>query len=158
MVISGVGSTSHHGPRLAIPDADDQNSALLPNKPLEKGVVTPVFIIDWEMCQLGVRPVDLGQMIAELYELSLFKNMDEGKWMIDGFAAGYGETDEAVAFRTAIHVGTHLICWGSRVPDWGSAEQVREVVAKGKDLILRAWHKDRDFFEASDLACLFRRA
>ncbi|KAK0646114.1 kinase-like domain-containing protein [Cercophora newfieldiana] len=133
-------------------------NVLIPNKPLEKGTSIPVFIIDWEVCELGVPPLDLGQMIAELYELFLFKNMDEGKSLIDGFAAGYGEIDNELAFRTAIHIGTHLICWGSRVPNWGSDEQVREVVKTGKDLILRAWHKDRSFFEASDLACLFRRS
>lgn len=114
-----------------------------------------MFIVDWEMCQLGVRPLDLGQMIAELYELSLFKDLDQGKWLIEGFAAGYGYVDDDFAFRTGLHVGTHLICWGSRVPGWGSGSEVRHVVATGKELILRAWHKDRAWFEAGDLACLF---
>jgi hypothetical protein len=109
------------------------------------------------MCELGVRALDLGQMIAEMYELTLFKHMEEGKWLIDGFMTGYGEIDDVLAFRTAIHIGTHLICWGSRVPNWGTEEQVREVVKKGKDLILGAWHKDRSFFEASDLSSLFHR-
>lgn len=113
--------------------------------------------MDWESCQLGLRPLDVGQMIAELYELSLFKDIDEGKWLIEGFAAGYGDIDDGFAYRTALHVGTHLICWGSRVTGWGSEEQVQQVVGKGKELILRAWHKDRAWFEAGDLACLFSR-
>lgn len=132
-------------------------NVLLPNKPLEAGAQRQVFVTDWEVCQLNIRPLDLGQMIAEMYELCLFKNMDEGKWLIEGFLEGYGNIDEAFAFRVLIQVGAHLICWGSRAPNWGTDDQVREVVRTGRDLIVRAWHKDRGFFEASDLACLFRR-
>lgn len=132
-------------------------SCLLSDEPLKEGAKKTIFIIDWEVCVLGVRPLDLGQMIAELYELSLFKSMDEGKWVIEGFASGYGEIDDDFAFRTAIHVGTHLVCWGSSVPGWGSQEQVEKVVSVGKEVIQRAWHKDRGWFEAGDLACLFRR-
>lgn len=92
-----------------------------------------------------------------MYELWLFKNMDEGKWMLEGFSAGYGNVDDEFAFRTAMHIGTHLVCFGSRVPGWGSAGQVEQVVRRGKELIVRAWHNDRDWFEAGDLACLFYR-
>lgn len=127
----------------------------MPDRPLQKGAETPVFIVDWEMCHLGVRPVDLGQMIAEMWELSLFKGVDEGKWLIEGFVGGYGSFDDDFAFRTAIHVGTHLVCWGSRVSGWGTEEQVRQVVGMGKEVVLRAWRRDRAWFEAGDLACLF---
>ncbi|KAK3692467.1 kinase-like domain-containing protein [Podospora appendiculata] len=130
-------------------------NAILPDQPWTKDSPTSVFIIDWEMCQLGVRPLDLGQMIAELYELFLFKGIDEGRWLIEGFASGYGYVDDDFAFRTAIHVGTHLVCWGSRVPGWGSESQVQDVVRRGMELIQRAWAKDRAWFEAGDLACLF---
>ncbi len=129
----------------------------MPDKPLQKGLETPVFIVDWESCQLGLRPLDLGQMIAELYELSLFKDIDEGKWLIEGFAAGYGQIDDDFAFRTVLHTGTHLVCWGSRVPGWGTETQVQQVVGIGKELIVRAWRRDRAWFEAGDLACLFNR-
>ncbi|KAK4123989.1 hypothetical protein N657DRAFT_645604 [Parathielavia appendiculata] len=130
-------------------------NALLPDWPLREGTETLVFIVDWEVCQFSLPPLDLGQMIAELYELSLFKGMDEGKWLIEGFTAGYGDVNAEFAFRTALHVGTHLIAWGTRVPGWGSETQVQQVVGVAKEIILRAWHKDRAWFEASDLACLF---
>lgn len=113
--------------------------------------------MDWEVCHFGLPQLDLGQMIAELYELWLFKDIEEGKWLIEGFAAGYGYVDDDFAFRTALHVGTHLIGWGSRVPGWGSEAQVQHVVGVGKEIVLRAWHQDRAWFEAGDLACLFRR-
>ena len=130
----------------------------MPDRPLEEGGKTPVFIVDWEMCHLGLPPLDLGQMIAELYELSLFKGIEEGKWLIEGFVAGYGYVNDDFSFRTALHAGTHLVAWGSRVPGWGSEAQVQQVVGAGKDIILRAWNKDRSWFEAGDLACLFRQS
>jgi len=131
-------------------------SALLPNAPLEEGSQPTVFIIDWELCHFGVKPLDLGQMIAELYELYLYKDIRAGLWLIDGFCAGYQLDNDDFAFRTAIHVGTHLIGFGSSVPGWGSEEQIQNVVATGKELIVRAYRKDRAWFLESDLACLFR--
>lgn len=97
----------------------------------------------------------MGQMIAELYELYLYRGIRAGLWLIEGFCAGYGIEDDAFAFRTAIHVGTHLICFGN-VQGWGTAEQLLDVVAKGKEVIVRAWNKDRGWFLASELAPLFR--
>ncbi|KAK4250571.1 kinase-like domain-containing protein [Corynascus novoguineensis] len=130
-------------------------NALLSDRPLGEADQLPVFIVDWEMCQFSLPPLDLGQMIAELYQLSLFKDIDEGKWLIEGFTAGYGSVNDEFAFRTALHVGTHLIAFGSQVPGWGSETQVQHVVGLGKDIILRAWNKDRSWFEGGDLACLF---
>ncbi len=118
---------------------------------------TTVFIVDWEMCQIGVRPLDLGQMIAEIYNLFLFKGIEAGKWLIEGFAEGYGYVDDDFAYRAAIHTGVHLVGITHNVPGWGDEAQVLKVVEIGAELIVRAWHKDRSWFEASDLACLFRK-
>lgn len=129
-------------------------NALIPDRHLEDGYQPTIFIIDWELCTFGARPLDLAQMIAELYELYLYRGIQAGLWMIEGFCAGYGFEDDAFAFRTAIHVGTHLVCFGS-VDGWGTAEQLLEVVAKGKEIIVRAWNKDREWFLASELSPLF---
>jgi hypothetical protein len=94
-------------------------------------------------------------MIAELYETNLFKNLESGLWIIEGFVKGYGSLSEEMAFRTAIHVGVHLICWGSRVAGWGSQEQVEEVVKLGRDIVVYAWMKNKKWFEDGMLECLF---
>lgn len=131
------------------------SSILVPNAPLTGESATTVFVIDWEMCQIGHRALDLGQMIAELYEMKLFKNLECGLWIIEGFLEIYGFLSDEMAFRTAIHVGVHLVTWGSRVPGWGSPQQIEDVVTVGRDLIVQGWMKNKAWFEEHSLRCLF---
>lgn len=107
------------------------------------------------MSQLSSIAFDLGQMFAELFELKHFKNIDAGVWLIESFMEGYGEIEEALAFKTAIHAGAHLVCWGSRVQGWGSKEQVEAVVEIGRDWILKGWEKDAGYFKGTALESLF---
>ena len=132
------------------------SSILLPNVPLTDQSPTTMFIVDWELSQIGSRALDLGQMIAELYETKLFKNVDGGVWIIQGFLEGYGALEDEMAFRTAIHVGVHLVCWGSRVPGWGTHKKIEEVVKLGRDLIVHGWRKDKAWFAEGTLSCLFK--
>ncbi|KAI1772432.1 kinase-like domain-containing protein [Hypoxylon cercidicola] len=128
---------------------------LLPDAPIQEGVDVPMFVIDWEMAQLGKYWFDLGQMIAELYELKLYKDISGGLWIVEGFVNGYGAVSEGFAFRTAIQVGVHLIGFGTSVPGWGTPEQVENVARTGKDIIVHALNKDRQWFKEGDLASLF---
>lgn len=128
---------------------------MLPNAPVEKGSDIPVFVVDWEMAQLGVPSLDLGQMIAELYELWLYKSRNAGLWIIQGLVDAYGIASEGFAYRTAIQVGAHLICFGTSVQGWGTPEQVENVARIGRDLIVKAWSKEHAWFEGGDLSCLF---
>lgn len=109
------------------------------------------------MAQLGVPSLDLGQMLAEMYELWLYKRSRAGLWMMEGLVTGYGPVadEEAAARRTAVQLGAHLVCFGTSVPGWGTPEQVREVARIGRDIICRTWGQDRAWFESGELACLF---
>ncbi|WKT48955.1 Aminoglycoside phosphotransferase [Fusarium oxysporum f. sp. vasinfectum] len=129
---------------------------LLPDTPLVKGTHTPIRIVDWEMVQIGVRPLDLGQVIAELWQLKLYKDIAAGEWLIRAFADAYGAVSDDFAYRTVIHVGVHLICFGSQTPGWGDAEQQKDVVRIGKEIIVRAWSRDRGYFVGHVLDSLFR--
>ncbi|ROT42784.1 phosphotransferase enzyme family protein [Sodiomyces alkalinus F11] len=111
---------------------------LLRDEPLGSGEM-PVFVVDWELCQLA--------MVAELFEFVLFKGVDAGAWVIQGLVEGYGTVDADFAFRTALHVGTHLVVFGSTVPDWGTPGQVERAVREGRDVIVKAWDRDRQWFE-----------
>ncbi|KAM0436192.1 hypothetical protein ACHAPT_003084 [Fusarium lateritium] len=130
-------------------------NVLLPDVPVQEGTQTPVKIVDWELAELGVRPLDLGQIIAELWQLKLYKDMDAGEWLIRGFAGGYDAVDDEFAYRTIIHVGVHLICIGSRTPGWGTPEQNIELVEVGKEILVKAWNKERDYFNGHVLGSLF---
>ncbi|CAJ2506030.1 Uu.00g001600.m01.CDS01 [Anthostomella pinea] len=130
---------------------------LLPDSPIKEGVDIPMFVIDWEMSQIGVPGLDVGQMIAELYELKLYRSIEAGLWMVQGFVEGYGIVSEDFAFRTAIQVGAHLVCFGTSVQGWGPPVQVEVVARTGKEIIVHAWRKDRKWFEGGDLACLFSK-
>lgn len=94
-------------------------------------------------------------MFAELFELKHFKDIDAGVWLIESFMEEYGKLDQDLAFKTAIHVGAHLVCFGSRVQGWGTKEQVEAVVMVGRDWVVKGWEKDGEFFEGTALKCLF---
>ncbi|RYP73057.1 hypothetical protein DL769_004294 [Monosporascus sp. CRB-8-3] len=122
---------------------------LIPNAPIQSDSEIPVFVIDWEMAQLGVPSLDLGQMIAELYELWLYKSIDAGLWIIQGLTEAYEIVSADFAFRIAIQVGTHLISFGTFVQGWGSPEQVESVARTGRDLVVHAWKQDRAWIESA---------
>lgn len=128
---------------------------LLPNITFADGQLVPVRIIDWEMAQVGVRAEDLGQLIAELWQLKLYKDIDAALWIIRGFVEGYGKLDTDFIFRVLIHVGAHLICIGSTTPGWGTPEEGQNIAKIGRDVLLNAWRKDAKAFEEHDLQCLF---
>lgn len=104
-----------------------------------------LFIIDWEMTQLGMRALDLGQVLAELYEVKQFRNNDAGIWIMHGLVEKYPLLNEEQAYRTAVHMGVHLVCW-SGVPGWATASRVEDVVRMGRDIIEKAWERDREWF------------
>ena len=95
--------------------------------------------------------------MAELYMLKLFKDIDAGVWLIEGYLAGYGAVDEKTAYRIAIHVGCHLIVIGGTVSGWGSPEDVKRVVAFGRDMIIKGWEKDQTWFADGPLTSMFGR-
>jgi hypothetical protein len=124
---------------------------LIPNAPLGTNDAVPIRIIDWEMAQIGVRAEDLGQAIAELWQLKLYKKIGAAQWIIQGFVDGYGKVNSDFMFRVLIHVGAHLICIGSTTPGWGTPEEGRDVAVAGRDVLLNAWAKDAKAFQGHDL-------
>ncbi|KAK2606528.1 hypothetical protein N8I77_005270 [Diaporthe amygdali] len=118
-----------------------------------------LFIIDWELAQFGHRAIDVGAMMADLYERKHFKDVDTVIPAMKGFADGYGRISDEMAFRTAIHAGVHLICWHIRgnpnLPLSVPMDKVLSALALGRDFVLKGWEKDRQWFESSVLAPLF---
>lgn len=101
-------------------------------------------------------------MIGDLYERKHFKDVDGAIWAIDAFIEGYGAVSEEMAFRIAIHTGVQLITWVTRGPplqmrpDWATRERAVGVVRLGMTFVVKGWEKDREWFERSVLAGLFK--
>ncbi|KAI2613263.1 kinase-like domain-containing protein [Hypoxylon sp. NC1633] len=118
-----------------------------------------LFIIDWENIQYGHRAVDVGGILADLYERYHFKGIAASLAVMEGFIQGYGKLSEELAFSTAIHAGVHLICWYYRrdrnAPLPHPLPKVFAALTTGRDLILQGWVKDKNGLRDSVLASLF---
>ncbi|KAI0182410.1 kinase-like domain-containing protein [Xylaria flabelliformis] len=118
-------------------------------------------IIDWEFAQFGHRAYDIGQMIGDIYERGHFNEAEGAIPAIEGFIKGYGGLDNYdFAFRVAVHAGVHLIGWYIRraptAPLGFPLERVTDAMRIGRDWILKAWQKDREYFKSTPLALLFK--
>ncbi|KAJ8133399.1 hypothetical protein O1611_g217 [Lasiodiplodia mahajangana] len=127
-----------------------QTSAQDPNK---------LFIIDWENTQFGHRAVDVGGILADLYERSHFKDVTVAIRVMRGFMDSYGPLSDEFAYRVAIHAGVHLICWYCRrdrnAPLPYPLPKVLAALELGRDWILKAWAKDKSWLQTTVLGPLF---
>ncbi|RBR19598.1 hypothetical protein FVER53590_10932 [Fusarium verticillioides] len=120
---------------------------------------TDIIFIDWELCQFGHRAYDLGHMIGDLYEAYHFHNSNIALAMIRGFIEGYGEIDDEIAFRTAIHTGMQLLGWyNRRAPSdavKGTREQISNAAKISTNFIVNGWERQKQWFQSTPLATLF---
>jgi aminoglycoside phosphotransferase (APT) family kinase protein len=120
-------------------------------------------VVDWEMTRRGNGVTDVGQFAAEAWLLDRFHG---GKGMLPAFLTAYreakGEEDDPEwdpeftnRQRIAIHFGTHIAYWPTRV-EWGSNEETVEVVKIGSNVLMHALEKDYEWFKEGPLAPLFQ--
>ena len=129
-----------------------------------------IFILDWELAQISSAVFDLGQLLAELYLLLLFRERQEMRALIDAFLTSYGPVAKKDAFDVVIHCGVHLMVWPWRVPGWeeGWEEKMRmgkgenagtrmeECVGFGRALVGKALSGDEAWFGKGVFGRLFR--
>jgi aminoglycoside phosphotransferase (APT) family kinase protein len=115
-------------------------------------------IVDWEMTRRGNGATDIGQFAAEAWLLERFRGE---KGMLPAFLTAYRETqgkdwdqDFTQRQRIAIHYGTHISYWPTRV-QWGSKEETHDVVKLGSEVLKHAIDKDFKWFKEGPLAPLF---
>ncbi|PHH53781.1 hypothetical protein CFIMG_003529RA [Ceratocystis fimbriata CBS 114723] len=141
---------------------------VVPDIPISQITQLTGFVVDWELFSLGHLAVDVGQMIAEMYQLHLFRNIPAGLDLAVGFIDAYMsdtglqprgdktrpwatlEERDDFAFRALLHVGAHLICVSPMPGVWGSDKELARVATIGAQLIEAAWAKDRAFFEENE--------
>lgn len=117
-----------------------------------------IFVVDWEMAQLGPSAIDHGEMIGEMYALWFYRKIDAGLWMIQGYADGLGKQTEDQTWRTILQIGVHLLAFGTIAPNWGNPEQVKDLAMVGKDIVVNSWKKDRSWVEGTEFVCFFANA
>ncbi|KAM0543455.1 hypothetical protein ACHAPJ_012319 [Fusarium lateritium] len=130
-------------------------NVLQENTLLKPGAAKTVYVVDWENAQLGVPSLDHGEMLGEMYVLWLCNRIDAGLWMFQGYVEGLGPQSEASAWRNAIQLGVHLLSFGTLVSGWDTPEKVEDMARLARDIIVKAWNKDRAWFDQSDFECLF---
>ncbi|KAF5596837.1 hypothetical protein FPANT_4239 [Fusarium pseudoanthophilum] len=114
---------------------------------------TDIIFIGWEMCQFGHRTYDLGHMIGDLYESYHFHDAYIALTMIRGFIDGYGEVNDEMAFRTAIHTGVQLLGWyNRRAPSdavKGTKEQILSAAKISTHFIVGGWEREKQWFQVT---------
>jgi hypothetical protein len=99
--------------------------------------------------------------LGDLWERKIFNDLDIVMPVVQGVMEGYGEVSDDMAFRAAMHAGVQLVGWYNRRPRSGALMAPPEVIIAGltigRDIILKAWEKDRKFFESGPLASLFSK-
>lgn len=131
-------------------------SIVLSDQPFEEHRDTSIFIVDWEVMHMNRRHFDVAQMTVELYLLWLRKDITAALWIMEGLVAAFdGLDDQEFVFRVAMHMGSYMICMAPLTPEWGTPEELEGFVGVGRDILVHAWNKDRDWFVNTKLACLF---
>ncbi|KAF4500456.1 phosphotransferase enzyme family [Fusarium agapanthi] len=128
---------------------------LLKDANLEPASLRTLYVIDWENSQVGVPCLDHGGMLGEMYVLWKYKHIEAGLWMLQGYAEGLGPRTEDATWRLALQAGVHLLSFGTLAAGWGTTEEVEDMARLARDVIVRAWARDRSWFTKSDFACLF---
>jgi hypothetical protein len=98
-------------------------------------------------------------MVGDLYERAHFEEAPGAESTVEGFVKGYGDIDDELAFRVAIHAGVQLMGWYiRRAPDSPlgyPSEKVSDAMRIGRDWIVHGWRKDKKYFDNTMLAGLF---
>lgn len=138
------------------------NSILIPqavSSQLKFSQPVELAVIDWEFAQVNHRAYDVGGMIGDLCERALLVESKSAKAILCGFISGYGHVNSDMAFRVAMHVGVHLVCWYTRrapnSPFPFSRLKIEALMTVARDFIVKAWERDTKWFRNSLLSALF---
>lgn len=132
---------------------------MVSNDPPKDGTSPDLVIIDWELAQFGHRSVDIGGMLADLYEASHFHGTSASLDILLGFLDGYERPADEIAFTAATYMGVHMICWYSRrdinAPLPFPLEVVLPYLMLGRDFVIKGWTRDKEWLRQSILGAWF---
>ncbi|KAF2422077.1 hypothetical protein EJ08DRAFT_487149 [Tothia fuscella] len=113
-------------------------------------------VVDWELTRNGSGVTDVGQFAAEAF---LLDHCRGGRGLLHAFLNEYlgqrkGELSREDARRIAVHFGTHIAYWPSRV-EWGDKEQTKQIVGRGVEVLEHAEKGNWEWLRGSVLGVLF---
>lgn len=92
-------------------------------------------------------------MLGELFAFKLYKNIDAGLWLAQGYIEGLGPLSEEQKWTNSMQAGVHLLAFGP-IAGWVAEGEVGEreerVVRISRDLVVKAWGKEGDWFEIGE--------
>ncbi|KIW01974.1 uncharacterized protein PV09_06809 [Verruconis gallopava] len=120
-----------------------------------EGEVDKIFILDFEVSQLGSRSQDLAQCLAELWMVYHFYEAQAPLHVMRGFISGYAAgQDEQFALQIAMHFGIHIVVISWRY-GWPKGDKLVECVRFGNSCLVKGFEGDVDWFKATSLRFLF---
>lgn len=134
-----------------------------PAQPAGADKKTDIFMLDFEVSQLGNPAQDLAQCLGELYMVHHFFHAAAPLHVMRGVAEAYlapgSQTvnRDEVAFQTAMHFGVHIVTIPWRY-GWPTTEEgvMEGCVAFGNQCLLKAVERERAWFEEGVLGFLFK--
>lgn len=118
-----------------------------------------VFILDFEVSQLGSRSQDLAQCLAELYMVHHFFGADAPLQVMRGLVDGYFRSAQSVAgsalaLQIAMHFGIHIVVIPWRY-GWPKGDRLVECVRFGNNCLVHGFANDVDWFKGGPLGYVF---
>ncbi|PPQ79874.1 hypothetical protein CVT25_002930 [Psilocybe cyanescens] len=107
----------------------------------ERGGLTGISVLDWELTKTGLSGLDVGQFCAEIHLLRRSQPevcQETASLVLEHFFREYKRTCEPeveVVKRTLVQWGTHMAILGARV-EWGNKDISREIVLEGVRILV----------------------
>lgn len=102
-------------------------------------------VVDWEVCRYGPSGMDVGQMLAEMFNLHTFRHPCED--LMKSFLQEYTKEFHPTLYDvkiTIIQFGFHLLIW---TPVTGWTEDGASIARIGIEYVSHAWQEDWAWFE-----------
>ena len=100
-------------------------------------------MIDWEFSKYGPASSDLGQFVAESWNLAHFKDREGGLAFLGSFRDSYlasvdGDGEGVNGGEVACHAMAHVVVW-TPVVGWGDEQAVKRCEGICLEHLLKGW-------------------
>jgi hypothetical protein len=136
---------------------------ILQDKPLSRSKesgnkLSEIFILDFEVSQLGSCAQDIAQCLAELYMVHHFFGANAPLHVMhcvaDGYFGANARRDATLALQITMHFGIHIVVIPWRY-GWPQGDKLVECVRFGNDCLVNGFEGKVEWFKGGPLGFLF---